>query len=83
MSDEMKKQMEEQAKLLEQMQREAQEYEQKLAAQQAAMEAKRKEEEMLKDQPHLKNINSDPSMSGTVKKALKANMTFGKANSGF
>ena len=26
---------------------------------------------MLKDTPHLKNINSDPSMTGMVKKPMK------------
>lgn len=60
------------------MQREREEYEQKLAAQRAALEAEKKAAETFKNEPHLKNINSDPQMSGTIKKALKPNTSVGK-----
>ena len=70
MSEEMKAEMEEQKRLLEQMQREKDEYEQKLAEQQAEFAVKKAEQERLSNSPHLININSDPTMTGKVKKAF-------------
>ena len=70
-SDEMKAEMEEQKALLEQMQKERDEYEEKLAAQRAQLEAKKKEQEDLLNSVHLRNINPDPSMSGQLKKLFK------------
>ena len=46
------------------------------------MEAKKREEESLKNTPHLMNINSDPMLTGSFKKALKSGseIIIGKAN---
>lgn len=70
MSEEMKGEMEEQKKLLEQMQREKDEFEQKLAEQQAQFAKKKQEQEKTDNFPHLININSDPTMTGKVKKGF-------------
>ena len=52
------------------MEREREEFESKLAEQQAKMEAKQKEIELLKTTPHILNINADPTMTGMIKKAF-------------
>lgn len=71
LTDEMKAEMEEQKALLEQMQKEKDEFAEKLAAQQAQFEAKKRDQEALLDSLHLRNINPDPSMSGQLKKLFK------------
>ena len=84
LSEEMKAEMEEQRRLLEQFQREKDEYAEKLKAQQEEHERKKKESELMNILPHLKNINSDPSMSGMIKKAMKDGSNFmGKENKDF
>lgn len=67
----MKAEMEEQRRLLEQMQKDKDEYAEKLAAQQAELNKKKQDQALLQTRVHLKNINSDPTMSGMIKKALK------------
>ena len=52
------------------MQKDKDEFEAKLAEQQAELAKKQAENEMLKNTPHLKNINSDPAMTGMFKKAM-------------
>jgi hypothetical protein len=66
------------------MQREKDEYEANLKKQREELEAQKREVELLKSQPHFMNINSDPGMSGSFKKALKngSKITIGKASDG-
>jgi UDP-N-acetyl-D-mannosaminuronic acid transferase (WecB/TagA/CpsF family) len=56
---------------MEEIRKEKEEWESKLAAQKAQNEDKKKKESKLKDIPQLRNINQDPSMSGFFKYALR------------
>ena len=67
---EMQEEMEKQKRLLEQMEREREEFESKLMEQQAKMEEQKREIELLKTTPHILNINADPTMTGMIKKAF-------------
>jgi len=52
------------------MEKEKREFEEKLLKQQEELQSKKREQEMLESTPHIQNINSDPSMTGMVKKAF-------------
>ena len=67
---EMQEEMEKQKRLLEQMEREREEFESKLMEQQAKMEEQKRGIELLKTTPHILNINADPTMTGMIKKAF-------------
>lgn len=57
---------------MDRMQKERDEYEQKLQEQQQQFEKAKREQDQLAKFPHLKNINADPAMSGMIKKAMRS-----------
>jgi hypothetical protein len=60
------------------MTREREEFEAKMAEQKKLFEAKKKQDEALKTVPHLKNINSDPMLSGSSKIPMKKVLLVGR-----
>ena len=70
MSAQMREEQEENRRMMEQMKREKEGYEQRLREQNEALEKDRMEKERLKWDCHFKNINEDPLLSGTIKRIM-------------
>ena len=70
MNDNIRDEADANKRMLEQMRREKEEYEQKLAEQQEAFNKEKMQRDRLKVDCHFKNINEDPMLSGTVKKIM-------------